>query len=276
MEGRFWTSSEAARAFRVGVSSIKRWTDEGELESVRTPGGHRRYTVVALHRFAGIRGLATDRLLPLTPLEKDLGTPPLTNLTLYDALVRGDRDAVRRLITPRLDTLAKRAAFFDRVVGDALREIGMHWKRGEVRVDQEHRGSHVLAEAIDRLRPDDQREGRLALLACPPDEHHDFPLRLVRLLLEWSGWRTEFLGAALPWDAARAAAAAAPDLLAFSARSRDPFQSDHFARLVEEGRSRGTTVIAGGEWARGGTGAADGYLRFRTLRGFERWLRIFS
>src|ERR1043166_9611056 len=40
-----WTSAEVARAFRVGVSSIKRWTDEGELESVRTPGGHRRYSL---------------------------------------------------------------------------------------------------------------------------------------------------------------------------------------------------------------------------------------
>ena len=75
--GELWSSAEAARAFRVGVSSIKRWTDDGELESVRTVGGHRRYTLLALHRFANIRKLPADLLPPLDePMAREVVEPP--------------------------------------------------------------------------------------------------------------------------------------------------------------------------------------------------------
>ena len=268
--GFLWTSAEAASAFRVGVSSIKRWTDEGELESVRTPGGHRRYTLESLHRFASLRGLTHQ----LPPLEAEAYLPPPADVTLYDALVRGDAEAVRALVRPHADSLAKQATFFDRVVGDALREIGYRWERGELGVEQEHRASYLITEALDRLRPAGQIGGKLALLACPPDEWHELPLRLVRLVLEWSGWDTEFAGAYLPWSATRAAVDRSnPALLAFSARSSESFLNTEFDRLVDHCNSRGIQVVVGGEWARGGTGTTEGYLRFRTLRGFERWLR---
>lgn len=269
---RLWTSAEAATAFRVGVSSIKRWTDDGELESVRTPGGHRRYTTVALHRFASIRGLSTEHLPPLPDPRARVTIPPPADITLYQALAQGNTEAVRRLVTPRVESLSKRAAFLDRVVGDSLREIGFRWERGDLTVDEEHRASHIVVEAIDRLRPDIS-EGPVALLACPPDELHDLPLRLVRLVLEWAGWRTEFLGAGLPWRAAHHAIEKCPDLIAFSSRTGEPFQYNDFDRVVEACTKTGTRVVVGGEWARGGKGSVDGYLRFRTLRGFEKWLQ---
>lgn len=270
---RLLTSADAARAFRVGVSSIKRWTDEGELESVRTPGGHRRYTPMSLHRFASIRGLQTDMLPPLPPVAPKLPRP--ADITLYEALAKGDPVAVNHLVSPHADSLAKRATFLDRVVADALREIGYRWERNDLGVDQEHRASHIISDAIDRLRPRIDVSGKLAVLACPPDEWHDLPLRLVRLMLEWAGWRTELLGAALPWPSARAAVERAkPAIIGLSARSGEPFLSREFDRFVDFARSKGTRVIVGGEWARGGSfGAAEGYVRFRTLRGFERWLR---
>lgn len=271
LHGRLWTSADAARAFRVGVSSVKRWTDEGELESVRTPGGHRRYTLEALHRFAALKGFRPD----LPPVEPErIAIPPPVDLSLFEALVRGDAEAVRALVTPQTDSLAKQAAFFDRVVGDALRQIGDRWERGDVGVAQEHRASHIIAEALDRLRPAGQVAGRLAVLACPPDEWHELPLRLVRLIFEWSGWRTELAGASLPWKSATEAVDRwNPAILAFSSRSSEPFLYNDFTRLVRHCAARDTCVIVGGEWARGGTGKSEDHLRFRTLRGFQRWLR---
>lgn len=272
--GHLWTSAEVAHAFRVGVSSIKRWTDEGELESVRTPGGHRRYTLAALYRFASIRSLSTEFLPVVDQPDLFEDVPLPADITLYDALRLGDADAVRKLVTPHVDSLVQRASFLDRVIGDALREIGYRWERGELGVDEEHRASHMISEAVDRLRPRTRRDARLAVLACPPDELHDLPLRLVRLMLEWAGWRTEFIGSALPWMSAHALIGRSrPAILALSARSGDPFQSPSFDELCKSCSSAGTLVIVGGGWARGGTGGDKGYLRFRTLRGFEKWLR---
>jgi excisionase family DNA binding protein len=273
--GQLFTSAEVARAFRVGVSSVKRWTDEGELEAMRTPGKHRRYTLPALYRFASIRSLSTDLLPALEQAELFEEIPPPADITLYDALVFGDAEAVRNLVTPHVETLVQRASFLDRVVGDALRKIGDRWESGELTVDIEHRASFIVAEAVDRLRPRAiTRDAHLALLACPPTEAHDLPLRLVRLVFEWCGWRTEFLGAELPWsDATRAVERDAPHIIAFSARTSDPFHHDDFAALVEHCAARSTIVVTGGEWARGGQAVERGYYRFRSLRGFEKWLR---
>jgi hypothetical protein len=132
----------------------------------------------------------------------------------------------------------------------------------------------MIAEALERMRPLATREGPLAVLACPPGELHELPLHLVRLVLEWSGWRTELMGADLPWAGARAAIERArPPVLAFSARSGAPFHEDEFTAIVATALARGVTVVTGGEWARGGIGRETCYLRFRTLRGFEKWLR---
>jgi excisionase family DNA binding protein len=272
--GTLWTSAEAAEAFRVGVSSIKRWTDEGELESIRTPGRHRRYTLPALFRFASIRSLPTDRLPPLEQTELFEEIPPPADVTLYQALVDGDEEAVRQLVTPHVETMVQRASFLDRVVGDALRAIGDRWECGELSVEVEHRASHIVADAIDRLRPRVNRDGKLAVLACPPAEAHELPLRLVRLVFEWAGWRTELLGGELPWpDALHAVDRAAPRVIAFSARSSEPFHHLDFESLVDHCAARETIVITGGGWARGGQPVERGYFRFRSLRGFEKWLR---
>jgi excisionase family DNA binding protein len=265
------TSAQAAHALRVGVSSIKRWTDEGELESLRTPGGHRRYTATALRKFACLRGLPTERLPPVA-----VEVPPPADVTLFEALANGDAAAVRLLVLPRVEGLARRAAFFDRVVGDALREIGYRWERSRLTVDEEHRASNIVREAIDAQRPAHRGLSQLAILACPPDEHHELPLHLVRLILEWSGWRTELLGASLPWEAAtHAVSRNRPAIFAFSSRAGEAYQTRDFEQFLRHCKSRRTCAIVGGEWARGGLGRASGYFRFRTLRGFERWLRSF-
>jgi methanogenic corrinoid protein MtbC1 len=275
--GQLWTSADVARAFRVGVSSIKRWTNEGELEAATTPGRHRRYTLTAIHRFARIRGLTTDRLPPIDETAFADEPPVPADITLFDALQRGDASAVRKLATPAVRSLAQKASFYDRVVGDALREIGFRWERGSLGVDEEHRASYMIAEAIDRTRPDAPRGTNVALLACPPNESHELPLRLVRLILELAGWRTDYRGANLPWNAFRAAIdTTRPQLVCCSARMPDAFESDEFARIVALCNSRGIRTVVGGDWARGGVSTERGYLRFRTLRGFERWLRESS
>lgn len=275
---RLLTSTEVAQSLGVGVSSIKRWTNEGRLESTRTAGGHRRYFLDAVHRFAKARGLPTDALPRLDSASSPhtaASDPEEIRAALLEALKSGDAADAASLIGWSLSRAADGAFFLDRVVGEAMRLIGEGWARGSWSVDEEHRASHLVAEVLDRMRSDAAGErARTAILAAPPGELHDLPLRMVRLVLERNGWVTEYYGADVPWSALEhAVARGRAAVLALTARSSAPFESGEFRNLVRECQARGTRVVAGGEWARGGGRRELGYARIRTLRGFEAWLR---
>lgn len=277
-----WTSADVAAALGVGVSSVKRWTDEGRLESTKTLGGHRRYAVEAVRRFAVARGLSTERLPPAAP-QPDPGLEALSadqlREHLLDALHRGDGERARRLVSQPFSPLPDRTSWLDRVVGEAMRKIGEGWAAGTWTVDEEHRASYLVADIVDRLRPSivTQEGKRLAVLATPPGELHDLPLRMVRLVLDWAGWRSDYFGADVPWSSLRTAVERErPDLLLLSARGAEPFESVEFEELMRLCLALKVRIAVGGEWARGGVHRETGYTRFRTLRGFESWVRGFD
>jgi excisionase family DNA binding protein len=45
------TPAEVAKMFRVDPKTVTRWAKGGLLESVRTPGGHRRYKEASVRKF---------------------------------------------------------------------------------------------------------------------------------------------------------------------------------------------------------------------------------
>ena len=45
------TASEAARHLGVSISTLRRWSDAGHVQSYRTPGGQRRFSVAQLDAF---------------------------------------------------------------------------------------------------------------------------------------------------------------------------------------------------------------------------------
>jgi excisionase family DNA binding protein len=269
----FLSSADVATALGVGVSTVKRWTDEGELATLKTVGGHRRYQAAAVREFAKLHGFdASDLPADSPPRERTL-SPSQRSRALLEALRSGRRERIRRAVGATVT-----AEEFDLFIGVALETIGVQWSEGNWRVDEEHRASYALAEVIDEQRPPAQRrrekEGRRALLAAPPGEMHELPLRMVRVLLERDGWTVDFLGADVPWEGLRETVKNDPPrLLLLTARSAAPFRQKEFVQLVKECSRRKTIVGVGGSWARGGSGAELETLRFRSLRGFERWLR---
>ena len=45
------STSQAAHALGVSLGTIRRWSDMGYLESYRTPGGQRRFSVDQIEQF---------------------------------------------------------------------------------------------------------------------------------------------------------------------------------------------------------------------------------
>ncbi len=59
-ETRLLTPAEVAALFRVDPKTVTRWAQQGKIRSIRTLGGHRRYSEAEIQTF-----LDKSRSLPL-------------------------------------------------------------------------------------------------------------------------------------------------------------------------------------------------------------------
>lgn len=118
------------------------------------------------------------------------------------------------------------------VLAPLMALVGARWQSGEAEVWQEHYTTAVVRTIVEALAPTVLEEaarvqpnGRVVVLACPPEEQHDLGLRMLldRFLLV--GYEAHFLGADVPEEelvfAARALGA---DILVLSAAT-------HYHRL---------------------------------------------
>lgn len=62
METRLLTPAEVAAMLRVDPKTVTRWARGGKLSSIRTPGGHRRYSESEVRSFLnGWQGVSLPR-----------------------------------------------------------------------------------------------------------------------------------------------------------------------------------------------------------------------
>jgi excisionase family DNA binding protein len=172
----FLTTSEVAELLGVHPSTVKRWTDAGELPSDKTGGGHRRIYLAHVLELARERGVPTF-LDPFAPFEGHVW------LAVRDAVRHDDfRKVVSlalgwlvrgypRRITDLVLHLASRSELpFSRVADGALHafmaEVGMAWREGRLRIGEEHMASQAVMEALVRRSAEltRGREGHLGNL----------------------------------------------------------------------------------------------------------------
>ena len=113
------------------------------------------------------------------------------------------------------------------VVLPYLHAMGERWSRGAIGVAQEHFASNVLRSRLSLLMNSEARtEGPLAVLACMPDEHHEFGQMAMSLALSRLGWRTCYLGADTPIsELALTCATLQPDAVVLSAHRHETFET---------------------------------------------------
>ncbi|MBK8559525.1 MerR family transcriptional regulator [Candidatus Amarobacter glycogenicus] len=201
----------------TGVSEdvLRSWERRyGLLTPQRTAGGFRLYgdddvqrvrTMVSLLSGGLSAGDAARHILETSVPAAANGSLPSTNAVveelqgrLHGALRGFDDHALEAAIDAVLAALDLDTAIRD-VFIPALKAIGDDWAAGTVSVAQEHFAVNVLRARLMALaRGWDQGFGPRALLACPPDEHHDVSLVLFGLALRRRGWRITFLGANTP------------------------------------------------------------------------------
>ncbi|MGD8321526.1 MAG: helix-turn-helix domain-containing protein [Gemmatimonadota bacterium] len=210
------TSSETADLLEVHPSTVKRWCNEGDLPSGKTPGGHRRIHLEDAVEFARARGIHTV-LSPFHPYEPHVWTALKEvrdegSFRRFRSLAMGwiTRGSIRR-VTHLYDALARDAsipfsAFCDQAVRGLMEQVGEAWSQGRLRVGEEHLISQAMTEVLLKVRAesDGYRTGRIeddrpvAVVGTLEGNHHHLGSMCIRVLLERMGWEVFYLGPDVP------------------------------------------------------------------------------
>ncbi len=220
---------EVASMLGVTETTVKRWADDGILPCVRTPGGHRKFRLTDIVRFAEEHGLtvAGSTLPPMSAAQLEqfragvvLKDHQRIAEVFREEALQADREGLYELLLYLLKNSLSFPAIADEVIRPAMTEIGSLWEKGKLAVNQEHAATHAVLEALARVAPDLHRKPAKSIAvicSCPEGELHDVGLRCLAYSLEAEGWKVRYIGANTPVaDIIRVLRAERPTLLCVS------------------------------------------------------------
>lgn len=204
---RAYSTAELAHLLDVNESTIKRWSDAGDLACVKTRGGHRRFAVATVMEFIRKNNLsapgAAIETLPSEDLQAHLLAGNIRKLVpeMKKEMLAGNAQGVLKMLRTAFVARPKLLDLFSELVFPPLARIGEEWHAKTLTVDQEHLASNALREALAEFNAELHRKpsnGLKALCSCPEGEWHDVALRCVGYFLESEGWNVLSLGQSAP------------------------------------------------------------------------------
>ena len=207
---QYFNSEEAARILNVNVSSIKRWTEDGTLECIKTAGGHRKFTMQHLANYLKTHESKTMKA-NLFPIESD------GDLEFSSHILKGDFDflidyvaeqsqlcnryEVQRIFNGLYIGNYPLHQIYDKLVTPVLHKIGELWQQGEISVIEEHFSTQTIRDCLIRLQgiiqiPSEKIGTAFCLIMS--QELHDVAIKMADHLLELKGYKILFSGQMTP------------------------------------------------------------------------------
>ncbi len=209
-EMEYFNSIEAAKVLGVNVSTIKRWTEEGKLECIKTAGGHRKFLTSHIANFLEKhkKKLSKANLFP---------ADSKTDIKISYYIMKGDFEFLREHVKKQA-LQGKRGLvqnvlsglylgqyplheIYDHLVTPVLYQIGELWADGKISIIEEHIASQTIRDNITRLqgiiRIPTRKVGK-ALCLNLSSELHDIALKMVDHVLEARGFKTFYSGQITP------------------------------------------------------------------------------
>lgn len=251
---------ELARRAGLQTATLRAWERRyGIVEPTRGESGYRLYSAADERRLRAMIALvgqgvapaeAAARVLAATGADDALraqaesAPAPGLRAELFAALLSFDNAAAEHVMDRALGVLSP-DGFVREIALPILRRIGDGWSKGEVTIGQEHFASNILrGRMLGLARGWGGGGGPLALLACPPGEHHDLGLVGFGVALRGLGWRVTLLGADTPVDTMIACAEEIePDVVVLCAMKESIFEDS--AEGLRELAGRSQLMIAG-------------------------------
>ena len=276
------TTKAVAKLLRVSEATVKRWANSGLLQSDKTVGGHRRFSlnaVASLRRELGI-GPGADKSSRQNAQKRGRIDLPAT-VQFADTLLRADEQEAGAVLVQAYLSGAAPATLFDETITKAMHHIGELWFKGSITVADEHLATRVVFSALQTLSAvimPVQPTGQKAICCGIEGDLHALPVQLARIVLESEGWEAKSLGPNTPLFAlSDMVARQRPQLVCISARSI----SDLDRATAEYGQLRKITGKFGVSVVIGGEGFRDPVLRERfpsefyadNFTGFAKFIR---
>ena len=161
LSSKVLNSEEAARILGVNVSSIKRWTDEGKLECIRTVGGHRKFDIAQLANFVSRNKKNASKISLFTiENEEDLarnyhilrGDFDFLTAYILENAILGNRDEVQNVLTGLYLSQYPLYQVYDQLLTPVMHRIGDQWLEKTMSISDEHIASQIIRDAIIRLQ----------------------------------------------------------------------------------------------------------------------------
>ncbi len=250
----FLSPRQVADVIGVSESSIKRWCDEGLLETIRTAGGHRKIPTGELLHFAREQGYQ------IAGVEAALRRPASSHLPqpygvmadqLAEALLLGQSLTARQLIFDLFWAKHSVSVLCDNVIAAAFRVIGERWSCRQADEYQERRGCEIILRILLELYPYLQPvlADRLAIGATITGDNYKLPSAMAELTLRAARYQTQNLGTSLPIRSlVRAVQDLHPQIFWLSVSHLVEYETfiEEFAMLAAACAESGTVLIVGG------------------------------
>jgi MerR family transcriptional regulator, light-induced transcriptional regulator len=228
---------ELSRRTGVRPETVRAWERRYNLvQPARSAGGFRLYSRADEERIHAMRALLAEGVAAAEAARQarsgrgaasaPVRSPDAEADRLRAALEAYDEEAANAVLDRALGAFSL-DVFTGSVVLPAMAEIGSRWAAGHVSVAQEHFAASVVRGRLLAIsRGWGSGMGPLALLACPPGEHHDIGLIAFGLSLRSRGWRIVYLGQDTPLDTiAETVRRLAPALVVMSVATPEPLAS---------------------------------------------------
>lgn len=246
------TTKAVARLLRVSEATVKRWANSGLLQSDKTVGGHRRFSLNAVAHLRRELGIGSGAGMPPQQSVQTRGILPASE-QFADTLLRADeKDAGAMLVQAYLSGAAL-TTLFDETITRAMHHVGELWLKGSITVADEHLATRVVFGALQFLSAvviPVQPHGLKAICCGIEGDLHELPVQLARMVLESEGWNAQSLGPNTPLFALTdMVVRQRPQLVCISARSisgldRATAEYGQFRKVTGK---LGVSVVIGGE-----------------------------
>jgi excisionase family DNA binding protein len=196
----YLNSIEAANLLGINVSTIKRWTDSGKLNCIKSAGGHRKFLMKHINEYLRNQteqakmitvipyGTSEHRQLNHLIQKKDY--QELCPYLLRNAL-NADIKLTKMIITGLVLAQSPIHKIFDELITPVLHEIGWLWEQNSISVTEEHIASQLIKDSLIQIREVIDIEAttsKKAMCLALDEELHDIALKMVQILLELRGY----------------------------------------------------------------------------------------